>query len=144
MMPHAKPKPESGFTPIELPIALLFLGVLGVLVAFLVHHFGRPLPWYAWPLSFLSLPVVAAAISLFFFWRDERRSPGPPRPPERLRRRRDGNRRANYRTTGRFGEDMECEYMTILKPNALQRGGALGSFEKPRIVLCCSSRVVEF
>ena len=89
MMPHGKMKPESGFTPIELPIALFLLGLLGVLVAFAVHHFFQPLPWYAWPLSFLSVPVLAVAIALFFFWRDERRNPGPLRPPESLRRRLD-------------------------------------------------------
>ena len=88
MMPHGKTKPDSGFTPIELPIALFLLGLLGVLVAFAVHHFFQPLPWYAWPLSFLSVPVLAVAIALFFFWRDERRNPGLPRPPERLRKRR--------------------------------------------------------
>ena len=89
MMPREKKKSESAFTPIELPIALFFLGVLGVVLALLIHFFARPLPWYAWPLSFLSVPVVAVVTALLFFWRHQRRNPGPPRLPESLKRRRD-------------------------------------------------------
>jgi len=73
--PHLQIKSQSGFAPIELPLILLLLGVFGVVGAWLFHHFSHPLPWFAWPLAFLSLPVLLMSAALISFWREQRRSP---------------------------------------------------------------------
>jgi len=75
MKRHSTRKCESGFAPIELPLILFLLGVFGIIGAWLFHHFGHPLPWYAWPLAFLSLPVLLLSAALISFWREQRRNP---------------------------------------------------------------------
>jgi hypothetical protein len=60
-------KSQSGFAPIELPLILILLGVFGLIGAWLFHHFRHPLPWCAWPLAFLSLPLLLMSAALFLF-----------------------------------------------------------------------------
>jgi protein-S-isoprenylcysteine O-methyltransferase Ste14 len=77
---------QSGFAPIELPLILFLLGVFGVFGAWLFHHFRHPLPWYAWPVAFLSLPVLLMSVALISFWREQRRNPGNFRRIEKRKR----------------------------------------------------------
>jgi len=62
---------HSAFVPIELLVILLVLALSGFAVAFIIHSFATPLPWYAWPLSLLLFPSATAGILLVL----ERRPP---------------------------------------------------------------------
>jgi len=70
----AKRPTNSAFVPIESLVVLLVLALSGLAVAFIIHSFATPLPWYAWPISFLLLPSAALGILLFVEHRPDRRS----------------------------------------------------------------------
>jgi peptidoglycan/LPS O-acetylase OafA/YrhL len=80
-----------GSAIIEFPVVLLLLGLFGIAVALLIHYLIKALPWYAWPLSFLCLPVAAIAFGLSAFLADEHRQKRRSRPWFVLSKKEDDN-----------------------------------------------------
>ena len=57
---------RRGFTLIDIPVALVLIGLLGLVFILTIRLFYGPLPWYVWIIGPLALPM--ALIALFGTW----------------------------------------------------------------------------